>query len=119
LSFVLGNSVALAWCFDDERTPAVLGVLDRLVETGASAPMLWPLEANNGLLLAERRQRLDGTQRVQLAAFLSKLPVWLDMKTAEPAWGDTARLIGAYAKPPLRRALKFLGWTDAFRLIRW
>ena len=34
MSFVLDNSVALAWCFEDEHTPAVIGVLDRLTETG-------------------------------------------------------------------------------------
>jgi hypothetical protein len=56
VSFVLDSSVALAWCFEDEQTPAVMDLLDRVVETGATAPLLWPLEALNGLLAAERRQ---------------------------------------------------------------
>lgn len=54
MTFVLDNSVALAWCFKDEQTPAVMAVLDRLTATGATAPMLWPLEATNGLFAAER-----------------------------------------------------------------
>jgi hypothetical protein len=53
MSFVLDNSVALAWCFEDEQTPAVMALLDRVTETGAIAPLLWPLEALNGLLVAE------------------------------------------------------------------
>jgi len=34
--------------------------LSALLESGAFAPSLWPLEALNGLLMAERRRRLDG-----------------------------------------------------------
>jgi hypothetical protein len=59
VSFVLGNSVALTWCFEDERTPATTALLERVAESGALAPRLWPLDAMNGLLVAERRGRLD------------------------------------------------------------
>lgn len=92
MSFVLDNSVALAWCFEDEQTPAVLALLDRVSESGASAPLLWPLEALNGLFAAERRRRLDATKRAKLAAFLCDLPIRLDMETAEQAWNATAKL---------------------------
>jgi predicted nucleic acid-binding protein len=92
LSFVLDNSVALAWCFEDEQTPAVLAVLDRLVEGGASAPVIWPLEAANGLLMAERRGRVDGARRVALTGFLHRLPVLLDVATAYRAWDESLAL---------------------------
>jgi predicted nucleic acid-binding protein len=92
VSFVLDNSIALAWCFEDEQTPAVMELLDRVAETGASAPLLWPLEALNGLFVAERRRRLDRTRRSRLAAFLRDLPVMLDADTADRAWEATARL---------------------------
>lgn len=92
MSFVLDNSVALAWCFEDEQTPTVMELLDRVSESGAIAPMLWPLEALNGLFAAERRRRLDAAKRATLAAFLKELPVRLDMETAGQAWEDTARL---------------------------
>lgn len=92
MSFVLDNSVALAWCFEDEQTPAVMELLDRVVETGALAPLLWPLEALSGLLAAERRRRLDSAKRAALAAFLRDLPVTLDGDTAERAWDTTAGL---------------------------
>jgi len=38
VSLVLDNSVALAWCFEDEQTPAIMNLLDRVVTTGAVAP---------------------------------------------------------------------------------
>jgi predicted nucleic acid-binding protein len=92
VSFVLDNSVALAWCFEDEQTPPIMALLDRVVETGAMAPLLWPLEALNGLLVAERRRRLDATKRAELAGLLRALPITLDDETAEKSWEDTVRL---------------------------
>jgi DNA-binding CsgD family transcriptional regulator len=35
VSFVLDNSVALAWCFEDEQTPALVALLDLVAATGA------------------------------------------------------------------------------------
>jgi predicted nucleic acid-binding protein len=92
VSFVLDNSVALAWCFEDEQTPDLLALLDRVAEAGAVAPMVWPLEAQNGLLMAERRRRLDAGKRAQLAQLLRDLPIALDAETAGQAWTDTTRL---------------------------
>jgi hypothetical protein len=77
VSFVVDNSVALTWCFEDERTPATAALLAQLGELGGLAPMLWPLEAVNGLLVAERRGRLEASQRRRLAGFLHALPITL------------------------------------------
>ena len=92
MSLVIDSSVALTWCFEDERTTATLAVLDRVVQSGAAAPALWPLEVLNVLLLAERRKRLSAAQRHALAGFLRDLPVTLDHETAAQAWGMTVRL---------------------------
>jgi len=92
VSFVVDNSVALAWCFEDEQTQTAMDLLDRVAETGAFAPSLWPLEVLNGLLMAERRGRVDATRRQRLAGFLRALPVTLDMETADHAWTATVRL---------------------------
>ena len=92
MSFVLDNSVALSWCFEDEQTPSVMALLDRVVETGAMAPLLWPLEALNGLLVAERRRRLTAAKRAELTGLLRALPITLDDDTAEKSWEDTVRL---------------------------
>ncbi len=92
MSFVVDSSVALAWCFEDEQTRPVMDLLDRVAESGAIAPSLWPLEALNGLLMAERRRRLDAKRRQRLAGFLRGLPITLDAETADQAWTATARL---------------------------
>lgn len=97
MSFVLDSSISLAWCFEDEQTPAVLELLDRVTETGASAPLLWPLEVLNGLLVAERRHRLDAPRRARLVGFLCELPVALDLDTADKAWDATSKLAERFA----------------------
>jgi predicted nucleic acid-binding protein len=80
------NSVALTWCFEDERTPATTALLERVAEAGAMAPGLWPLDAVNGLLVAERSGRLDAARRHPLTGFLRALPIGLDDETANQAW---------------------------------
>ncbi|MEZ5727396.1 MAG: hypothetical protein R3E48_04865 [Burkholderiaceae bacterium] len=37
MSLVLDSSIALAWCFEDERVPAAVTVLERVVDSGAIA----------------------------------------------------------------------------------
>ena len=92
MSFVVDNSVALAWCFEDEQTEAIMALLDRVTESGAFAPQLWPIGALNGLLTAERRQRIDAERRHQLAGFLAELPIAIDGETATRLWHPTAQL---------------------------
>lgn len=92
MSFVIDSSVALSWCFEDERTPATTALLHRIGATGAIAPQHWPLEALNGLMMAERRKRLDATRRQHLAGFLRDLPITLDPETTIQVWTATQRL---------------------------
>ncbi|MDB5424723.1 MAG: hypothetical protein JWQ29_2139 [Phenylobacterium sp.] len=92
MTFVIDNSVALAWCFEDEQTAGILALLDRVIDTGAVAPQLWPLEAVNGLLTAERRGRIDRTARQRLGGFLADLPIQIDDETAGRMWSATAPL---------------------------
>ncbi len=92
MSFVIDNSVALAWCFEDEQTAGVMAILDRTAEAGAFAPQLWPVEALNGLLTAERRGRIDRDTRRRLAGFLQALPISIDDETANKIWSATADL---------------------------
>ncbi len=96
MSFVVDNSVALAWCFEDEQTEAIMALLDRLTETGASAPQLWPLEALNGLLTAERRGRIGAPLRRRLAGLLQALPIVIDDETASLVWSSTSQLAEQY-----------------------
>ena len=92
MSFVLDSSVALSWCFEDEHTPARLALLERVTQAGALAPQLWPLEVLNGLMMAERRNRLDAARRRRLAGFLQQLPISLDAQTSTQAWTASATL---------------------------
>jgi predicted nucleic acid-binding protein len=97
MSFVVDNSVALAWCFEDEQTTEIMGLLDRVAENGAIAPQLWPIEALNGLLTAERRGRIGAAVRQQLAGFLRELPISIDDETASRTWFATAQLAELHA----------------------
>jgi predicted nucleic acid-binding protein len=92
VTFVIDNSVALSWCFEDERTPQTTALLDRVTRTGAVAPLLWPLEALNALLMAERRRRFDAAKRRVFADFLRELPIAIDSETAVQAWDAIAGL---------------------------
>jgi predicted nucleic acid-binding protein len=92
VTFVVDSSVALTWCFEEERTPATAALLDRVSESGACAPSLWPLEVLNALLMAERRKRVDHDRRYTLSNMLRSLPITLDAQTNEQAWITTTRL---------------------------
>jgi predicted nucleic acid-binding protein len=92
MSLVVDSSVAMAWCFEDERTDAADAILARIAESGAVAPSLWPLEVLNVLTQAERRQRIDQATRLRLTGFLRELPVAIDDETVGQAWMTTAAL---------------------------
>ena len=92
MTLVLDSSVTLSWCFDDERTAATTAILQRIGETGAHAPQHWPLEILNGLMMAERRGRIDATVRQRLADFLRDLPVAIDPDTTAQVWDAARRL---------------------------
>ena len=96
MTFVLDSSVALTWCFEAEHAPAAMALLHQIGKTGATAPQHWPLEALNGLMMAERRQRLDATRRQHLAIFLHDLPITLDQETTVQVWTTTQRLAARF-----------------------
>lgn len=89
---VVDSSVTLTWCFEDEQTAASLALLEQVVEHGAVAPTLWPLEVLNALVMAERRKRVDAAQRQRLTGFLRDLPIALDDETAAQAWSAIVQL---------------------------
>ncbi len=72
---VLDTSVAAAWWFADEATPATDALLDRVVADGAVVPALFFAEASNVLLQAERRKRLAPGLADRLLRILSGLPL--------------------------------------------
>jgi predicted nucleic acid-binding protein len=94
--FVLDCSVTMAWCFDDEGTPYTSGVRDRLAETQAIVPALWPVEVANATMVGERRKRLDEARVARFLSLLSSLPIVVDDETASRAWADTMHLARAH-----------------------
>jgi predicted nucleic acid-binding protein len=86
----------MSWCFEDECTEATDALLRRVVEFGAVAPALWPLEVLNVLIQAERRQRIDAVTRERLVGFLRDLPVEIDDETVQQAWAASAGLAARF-----------------------
>ncbi|MFP4649867.1 MAG: type II toxin-antitoxin system VapC family toxin [Desulfobacterales bacterium] len=77
-SFVIDNSVVMAWCFGDEANDYADSVLEQLTENTALVPALWPLEVVNVLLVAERKKRLRFADSARFLALLSALPIVVD-----------------------------------------
>jgi predicted nucleic acid-binding protein len=75
---VLDASATFPWLFEDEASPATDALLDHVTEHGAVVPALWFLECTNGLAMAERRGRIDGTSLVAAVALLRRLPLVVD-----------------------------------------
>ena len=84
---MIDASVALAWCFGDERTEATVSLLERLQTDAAAVPSLWHLEIANGLALAERRRRITPAESAELIALLETLEIVVDDETASRALG--------------------------------
>jgi predicted nucleic acid-binding protein len=91
---VIDASVALAWCFRDERTENTAKLLERVQTDAAAVPNLWHLEVANVLALAERRRRITPAESTELIALLEALEIVVDEETPSHALGrvlDLAR----------------------------
>jgi predicted nucleic acid-binding protein len=112
--FVLDGSVAVAWCFPDEKAAYPQAVLDSLSGASAVVPSLWHLEVGNSLLAGERRQRCTQADVASWLVFLNALPITVDDETATRAWSDALSVAraqnlsvydAAYLELALRRGL--------------
>ena len=90
--FVVDNSVVMSWCFKDETNRYADAVLDKLSESTAIAPSIWPLEVVNVLLVAERRKRLKQADSVRFITLLSQLPIVVEDKGSEKGMNDLLTL---------------------------
>jgi predicted nucleic acid-binding protein len=87
-AFVLDASIALAWCFADEATPATDALLSRLADEDAIAPALWRLEVANALTMAERRGRLSVAGLTRSVNLLQRLAVAIDVDGPDRAFRE-------------------------------
>ena len=81
--FVVDNSVVMSWCFKDETNNYADKVLDRLAESPAIVPSIWPLEVVNVLLVAERQKRLSESDSIRFLTILSQLPIVVEYERPE------------------------------------
>jgi predicted nucleic acid-binding protein len=91
-AFVLDASVAVAWCFADESTPAALALLDRLRGAPAYVPTLWALEVGNIVLGAERRHRIAQARTAEFLGILGELDIRIDPDPPGRAFRDVLPL---------------------------
>jgi len=73
--FVVDNSVVMSWCLRDDAGPYADAVLERLEDTAAFVPSIWPLEVVNVLLTAERRTLITESDGTRFITLLSRLPI--------------------------------------------
>ena len=76
--FVLDCSVAMAWCFENQRDRYSDAALQALEADSAVVPALWPLEVTNVLLVAERRRQLRRADVMRFLGMVAELPVEVD-----------------------------------------
>jgi predicted nucleic acid-binding protein len=119
---VVDASIALAWCFEDEASPASDAVLDLVKSDGAIVPSLWHLELANVLLQAERRGRTILGGLVARLELLDQLPIATDAETSGRAWREVLALArserlttydAAYLELAVRRGLSLATRDEA------
>jgi len=93
----LDASLALAWALPDEATRYTDDMLGRLAVSKAWVPPLWPYEIANGLLMAQRRNRLSAAQRSAFVDELLKLPIEIEHRSARSVLETHIDLATQYA----------------------
>jgi len=91
-TFVIDNSVVMAWCFEDQANTYSDHVLDSLEKFEAVVPAIWPLEVGNVLLVAERKKKLTEADSIRFLSLLNKLPIIVDQESPERIWGEIISL---------------------------
>ncbi len=110
-SFVLDNSVVLAWCMADENHPLADYALRRATSGRAFVPGIWWYELRNALLVNERRGRLGIAETAATLGAVARLRVSIDADHHEQRVLDLARRCrltvydAAYLEVAIRRAL--------------
>src|SRR5687768_2593675 len=89
--FVLDSSMALLWCFPDERSGDGEAFLASLAGGEAFVPSLLFLELSNALIVAERRGRVTETEAAGALRLLGGLPIRIDDRWGFPL---AANLLG-------------------------
>ncbi|MCG2814906.1 MAG: type II toxin-antitoxin system VapC family toxin [Candidatus Aminicenantes bacterium] len=78
---MVDNSVVMSWCFKDEAKYYSESILDRLTESTAYVPSIWPIEVVNVLLVAERKKIIGRAEGVRFLELLLQLPIRVEHET--------------------------------------
>ena len=77
--WIVDASLALGWYLKDEEDRAYnLSVLAGLQENDAVVPFLWLYEVSNGLVMANRRQRVSMEEFEEIMGSIRALPITVD-----------------------------------------
>lgn len=92
-ALVIDACLALGFVLPDEQEPLANKVMARM-EKGAPTvvPAHWMAEVTNGIVMAERRDRLTQSQTTVALQLVASLPVEVDSKAATKVGGDVAAL---------------------------
>ena len=122
---VVDCSVAVAWCFDDEATPALDALLDRVQVEGAVVPAFWTMEVGNVLIGAVRRRRLAREAMHERMQLLDMLPIEADAHGSGPVWRSSVLALAetedltfydaVYLELAIRRGLPLASSDKALR----
>lgn len=91
MSLVLDASVTLAWAFEDEGGEYAASVLHALHGAEAVVASHWGLEVTNGLLVAERRNRIDPEAAARFIRQLLALPIVIEPASRSLPFTSTYR----------------------------
>ena len=92
MTFVVDASVTMSWCFEDEATSYTESVLERLHDSSATVPTIWPLEVANILLLGERRGRIPRAKTERFVRVLRELQISVEGSPSATALDPVLRL---------------------------
>lgn len=95
-SFVIDNSVVMAWYFEDEAVPYTQAVLESLNKYECMVPSIWTLEVANALIVYERRGRSTEARAARFITLLSSLPIHIDTNTSRYALSETLQIAREY-----------------------
>ena len=90
--FVLDCSVAVSWCFDDEKHDDTDALLTTIRDHGAWVPSLWHLEVINVLVQGCKRGRLSGDHADTFLNLLGQLNIYTDTDTHNHCFTDIYNL---------------------------
>lgn len=97
MTFVLENSVAMRWCFENAAHSYADGILSRLAAgEDALVPALWFYEASAVLAREQNRGTLAAPKADQFIAELTALRIAVDAESAARVFSDVHRLALAY-----------------------